>query len=105
MWLTAFQAVPCHPGVIWFQSHCGQIQLLFAGGGEDATAKLLFQFVKAHLEELLRDKSSIFGFDLGEYLPFVGGGFCDAKSRAEIHLCLAIQKAQAPQVAKFLADY
>jgi alanyl aminopeptidase len=85
------------------------------------------EFVKAHFDEIMKDKPNIFGFDLGGMLPRVGAGFCDAQSRGELQAffgpiasnhpgaprtlaqtlesidqCIATRVAQQPSVAEFL---
>ncbi|MBZ5723933.1 MAG: M1 family metallopeptidase [Acidobacteriia bacterium] len=104
--------------------------LLFAGASEPATRTMPFEFVKAHFDQIMSGHPSIFGNDLGSFLPGVGGAFCDAKSRGElqaffaprvdkytgapralaqaiegIDLCIAIKAAQEPSVAAFLEKY
>jgi hypothetical protein len=45
---------------------------------------MAFDFIKAHFDEIMKDNPSIFGNDLGTYLPQSGASFCDAKSRSEL---------------------
>lgn len=105
--------------------------LLLAGGSASpGTRKLPFQFVKAHFDQIMSSHPSIFGNDLGSFLPRVGQSFCDAQSRSElqafftplvdkyagaprtlaqvlegIDLCVANKVAQEPGVAAFLGKY
>ncbi len=104
--------------------------LLFAGSSDRATRTMPFQFVKAHFDQIMSGHPTIFGNDVGSFLPGVGGAFCDAKSRAElqafftplvdkytgapralaqvlegIDLCIANKAAQEPGVAAFLEKY
>jgi alanyl aminopeptidase len=56
------------------------VNLIFGPIGAPETRALPFEFVKAHYDELVAriPAGSTFGF--GEFLPFVGGAFCDEKS-------------------------
>ncbi len=105
-------------------------RLLFSGGNENTTAPLSFRFIKAHIDELLKDRPSVFGMELGDALPIVGTHFCDVQSRSDldtffaplaakyeglprnlaqveegIDRCVAIKNSQAAGVAAFLAKY
>ena len=104
--------------------------LLFPGQSSPATRKLPFEFVKAHFDQIMKGNPSIFGNSFGAFLPNVGGGFCDAKSREELQayftpivdkydgasrnlakvletvdLCIARVTAQKAGVGGFLAKY
>jgi alanyl aminopeptidase len=101
--------------------------VLSSGQRSPRSRKMPFEFVKAHFDELMKDKPSIFGFDLGGMLPRVGEGLCDARSREEVQSffgplaakyngaprtlaqtlesidqCLANKAAQEPSVREFL---
>jgi alanyl aminopeptidase len=104
--------------------------LLSSGQSFPDTRKMPFQFIKAHFEEIMKDHPSIFGNDMGAYLPFAGGSFCDAESRREVQsffapkvdqyagaprnlaqvlegidLCIARKTAQQDSVKAFLEKY
>jgi alanyl aminopeptidase len=104
--------------------------LLLAGGGEPETRGLSFEFIKQHFDELMAGSPSIFGNDLGSFLPYSGGAFCDAQSRERfraffaplvdkysgaprhfaqvlegIDLCIAQKAAQESSVKAFLEKY
>ena len=104
--------------------------LLFGGQGSPVTRKHAFEFVKAHFDEIMKDKPSIFGNSFGAILPSVGRSFCDAESRKQLRdyfaplvdqydgaprnlaqvlegvdLCIARVAAQRPSVSEFLAKY
>jgi len=104
--------------------------LVSAGQGYPDTRKMPFQFVKEHLAQIMEGNPSVFGNDLGSYLPFTGGSFCDAGSRRElqeffgplvdkytgaprnlaqvlegIDLCIAQKTAQQDIVKAFLEKY
>jgi cytosol alanyl aminopeptidase len=104
--------------------------LLGAGRESPQTRKMPFEFLQAHFDEIMKGHPSIFGVDLGTYLPNVGATFCDAQSRNElqtffgprveqypgapralarvlegIDLCIAGKTAQEPGVAAFLKRY
>ena len=104
--------------------------LLLAGQGQPETRNLSFEFVKQHFDELTAGHPNIFGNDLGSFLPYSGGGFCDARSRDEfqaffaarvdkfsgaprnyaqmlegIDLCIAQKAAQEASVRAFLEKY
>ncbi|HEY1271466.1 MAG TPA: ERAP1-like C-terminal domain-containing protein, partial [Terriglobales bacterium] len=108
----------------------GYIFLVNAGQGWPATRHMAFEFIKAHFDQITRDRPSIFGFDLGAFLPRAGQSFCDEKSRNElqaffgpivdrysgaprnlaqvveaIDLCIAKKAAQSAGVAAFLRKY
>jgi alanyl aminopeptidase len=100
-----------------------------AGQRWPQTRKIPFEFVKAHFDELMKDKPNMFGFDFGGMLPRVGQGFCDKESRDELQAffgplstkysgaprtltqtleaidqCIAHKAAQQASVEGFLAD-
>jgi alanyl aminopeptidase len=102
--------------------------VLFGALGEPETERMPFDFVKTHYEELLKRIPAGGGVDAGASLPFVGGGLCDASSRAEfvsffeerapkftggarnyaqsleaIKLCEAQKSAQGADIAAFFA--
>jgi alanyl aminopeptidase len=104
--------------------------LLIGARGMPFYDRLHFDFAKAHFDELMKDHPSIFGFDFGSFLPYVGAGFCDTGSRTELQaffepvvsrytgapriltqvlegvdLCIANKKAQQPGVIEFLKRY
>jgi alanyl aminopeptidase len=104
--------------------------LLSSGQRYPDTRKMPLQFIKEHFDELMKDHPSIFGNDLGSYLPYSGGSFCDAASRQElqsffapkvdryagaprnlaqtlegIDLCIANKAAQQDSVKVFLEKY
>ncbi|HUI55371.1 MAG TPA: M1 family metallopeptidase [Bryobacteraceae bacterium] len=104
--------------------------LVSAGQDFPDTRKMPFQFIKAHFDQIVAGNPSIFGNDLGSFLPFAGGSFCDAESKKElqaffsplvnkytgaprnlaqvlesIDLCIANKAAQAPSVNAFLQRY
>jgi alanyl aminopeptidase len=104
--------------------------LISAGQSYPDTRKLPFQFIKAHFDEIMKDHPSIFGNDMGSFLPFAGGSFCDSASRGElqaffspkvdqyagaprnlaqtlegIDLCIARKTAQQDSVKAFLEKY
>ncbi len=61
----------------------GFLLLLVPGQASPNTRKMAFEFLKAHLEEIMKNHPSIFGNDLGSLLPLVGQSFCDLESRIE----------------------
>jgi alanyl aminopeptidase len=108
----------------------GFMLLLAPGQSSSETRNMPFEFLKAHFDEIMKDKPSIFGFDLGSFLPLVGQSFCDAESRNELQaflgpladkytgaprrlaqvlegvdLCIANKNAQQPSVTAFLEKY
>ncbi len=58
--------------------------LLFSPLHERGTEKLPFQFVRQHIDELIKVLPGEVGSDLAARLPAVGGAFCDASSRQEV---------------------
>lgn len=104
--------------------------LLFGGQNSPATRKMSFEFVKAHLDQLMKGNPSIFGDSFGSFLPDSGRGLCDPQSRRQLQdyfdpivgkydgaprklaqtlevvdLCIARVAAQRPSVSEFLAKY
>jgi alanyl aminopeptidase len=104
--------------------------LLIGARGMPFHDRLHFDFGKGHLDELTKDHPSIFGFDFGSFLPYLGSGFCDTGSRNELQaffepvvsrytgapriltqvlegvdLCIANKKARQPGVIEFLKRY
>jgi alanyl aminopeptidase len=103
--------------------------LIFSGQEEASTRRLASEYVKAHFDQIAAKMPSGGTFELGAFLPFVGGSFCDAASRAEletffgpkianfvggrrnlqqvlegIDLCTASKAAQQASVASFLRE-
>jgi len=58
--------------------------LVTAGQGFNDTRKLPFEFIKAHFDQIMSDRLSIFGNDFGALLPYSGQTFCDPESRHEL---------------------
>jgi alanyl aminopeptidase len=108
----------------------GNSLLVSAGQGWPATRHMAFEFIKAHFDQIMRDRPSIFGFDLGALLPRSGQLSCDEKSKQElqaffgpiverytgaprnlaqvveaIDLCIAKKAEQSAGVAEFLRKY
>ena len=104
--------------------------LLFAGQGSPDARSLSFEFVKQHFDELTAGHPSIFGNDVGSYLPFSGRSLCDTQSRDRyqaffaplvdkssgaprnfaqvlegIDLCIAQKSEQEASVEAFLEKY
>ncbi len=104
--------------------------MIAPGQSQSDTRRMPFEFVKSHYQEIIKGKPSIFGFDLGAFLPRVGSSFCDKQSRQElesffgsrvaeyeggkralaqvvegINQCIANKAAQGPSVAAFLRKY
>jgi alanyl aminopeptidase len=104
--------------------------LIFGPTGVPETRSLPFEFVKANYDALVArvPAGSTFGF--GEFLPFVGGAFCDeqsaeavkaffepkvdrfpgtkrnlAQTLESIRICTAYTAAQRDSVAEFLKKY
>jgi alanyl aminopeptidase len=105
-------------------------RLYFAGQEYAETQKLAFQFIKAHFDQIVSGRPSVFGNDLGAILPQAGATFCDAQSKKElqdffaplvsqfagaprtlaqtlegIDLCIAGKAALEASVKEFLAKY
>jgi alanyl aminopeptidase len=105
-------------------------RLYFAGQDYAETRKLGFQFIRAHFDQIVRGRPSVFGSDLGALLPQAGAAFCDAPSRQElrdfftplvsqfagaprtlaqtleqIDLCMAGKAARQASVKEFLGKY
>jgi alanyl aminopeptidase len=70
-------------------------RLYFAGQENAETRKLGFQFIRGHFDQIVSGRPSVFGNDLGAYLPQSGATFCDAQSRQEL------QDFFAPRVSQF----
>jgi alanyl aminopeptidase len=108
----------------------GSSLLLSPGQAFPDTRKLAFQFVKENFDRITAGNPSIFGNDLGSFLPFAGASFCDAGSRHEVQdffaprvdkyagasrnlaqvlesidLCIAQKAAQQESVREFLEKY
>ena len=94
------------------------------------TRDIPFEFVKQHLDTLLKRLPREVGEDYAAILPSVGGNFCDAKHREEldsffadrvkdynggprtlaqtlesIDLCIAARKSLTPELTAFLNQY
>jgi len=105
-------------------------RLYLAGQDYAETRKLAFQFIRTHFDQIVRGRPSVFGNDLGAYLPQSGGAFCDPQSRQElqdffaplvsqfagaprtlaqtleqIDLCIAGKAAREASVKEFLGKY
>ncbi len=103
--------------------------LLFGPLDYPATRSLPFDFVKAHLDDLLKRLPREVGEDFAAALPRVGDAFCDATKRDElesffkdrvksyvggqrtleqtiekIDICIGERKAVAPDTDRFLMD-
>jgi alanyl aminopeptidase len=104
--------------------------LLFGPLSYADTRDVPFEFVKRHLDALLKRLPREVGEDYAAMLPSVGGGFCDAKRRDEldsffadrvkdynggprtlaqtlegIDLCIAARKSLTPELTAFLNQY
>ena len=104
--------------------------LLFGPLSYVDTRDVPFEFVKQHLDALLKRLPREVGEDYAAMLPSVGGSFCDAKHRDEldsffadrvkdynggprtlaqtlegIDLCIAARKSLAPELTAFLNQY
>jgi alanyl aminopeptidase len=104
--------------------------LLFGPLAYGETRDLPFDFVKQHIDELLKVLPREVGEDYAASLPQVGKGFCDAKRRDEldsffadrvknfnggprilkqtiesIDLCISARQALGPQLTAFLDKY
>jgi len=104
--------------------------LLFGPLSHVDTRDVPFEFVKQHLDGLLKRLPREVGEDYAAMLPSVGGSFCDAKHRDEldsfftervkdysggprtlaqtlegIDLCIAARKSLTPELAEFLSRY
>jgi cytosol alanyl aminopeptidase len=104
--------------------------LLFGPLSYVDTRDVPFEFVKQHLDALLKRLPREVGEDYAASLPSVGGSFCDAKRRGEldaffadrvkdynggprtlaqtlegIDLCIEARKSLAPELTAFLNNY
>jgi alanyl aminopeptidase len=104
--------------------------LLFGPLSSVTTRDIPFEFVKQHLDALLKRLPREVGEDYSAMLPSVGGSFCDAKHRDELNsffaarvkdynggprtlaqtlegidLCIAARKTLAPELTAFLNGY
>jgi alanyl aminopeptidase len=104
--------------------------LLFGPLSYVDTRDVPFEFVKQHLDALLKRLPREVGEDFAAMLPLVGGSFCDAKHRADldsffsdrvkdynggprtlaqtlegIDLCIASRKSLTPELTAFLNQY
>jgi alanyl aminopeptidase len=108
-----------------------EVTLVFGLGQDDPeTQAMPFAFLRAHYDEIMKGNPNIFGTDLLDLLPALGGSFCDTKSRNElqsyleprltgrsagqrtlaqviegIDQCIAITAAQKESIAGFLKRY
>lgn len=105
-------------------------QLLFAGQRQASTRHMAFDFLKAHYREIIKNRPTGGGFDMGSYLPEVGELYCTESGKREIEnffkprigeftggprmlsqvvegigVCIAEKKAQEPSVEAFLRKY
>ena len=105
-------------------------RLLFGPLGYRETRTLPFEFVRQNLDAIVAKLPREVGADMAAALPFAGGGFCDAKGRAQvdeffrdrvkqytggprnlaqvlesINLCTATSAALGLSVAEFLKKY
>jgi aminopeptidase N len=113
-----------------FDSRESFYPLLFGPLSYADTRDVPFEFVKQHLDALLKRLPREVGEDYAAMLPSVGGGFCDAKHRDEldsffrdrvkdynggprtlaqalegIDLCTASRKTLTPELTAFLNQY
>ena len=104
--------------------------LIFGALADPDTRALPFEFVKKNYDALVARIPAGFVFGFGEFMPFVGGAFCDEKSREEvqaffepkieafpgtkrnlaqvletIRICTAYKSAQEASVAEFFRKY
>lgn len=104
--------------------------LLTGGQGSAKTRDIPFHFVKAHYEQILKERPTGGGFDFGGELPRVGQSYCNAESRdalkqyfeprvdqltgaprtlsqvlESIDVCIAQKKAEQPSIEAFLKKY
>jgi alanyl aminopeptidase len=104
--------------------------LLGAGQNSAATRQMPFRFLKAHYDQIVKDRPTGGGMDFGGMLPRTGQSYCDAQSRDElkgffeprvdklmgaprtlsqvlesIDVCIAQKKAEQPSVEVFLKKY
>ncbi len=104
--------------------------LLFGPLAYADTRDVPFEFVKQHLDALLKRLPREVGEDYAAMLPSVGGGFCDARRRDDldsffadrvkdynggprtleqtlegIDLCIAARKSLTPELTAFLNQY
>ena len=105
-------------------------RLLFAGRSSRQTRHMSFEFVQAHIDEILAKAPTSGGFDFGSVLPYAGSAFCSASEKAQlkeffeprvdklvgarrnfdqviesIDICAAQSAQQTPSVEAFLKDY
>jgi alanyl aminopeptidase len=108
----------------------GGYLLLSAGQGSANTRHMPFDFLKAHYDQILKERPTGGGFDFGGALPRVGQSYCNAESRdalkeffkprvdkltgaprtlsqvlESIDVCIAQKKAEQPSVDAFLKKY
>jgi alanyl aminopeptidase len=105
-------------------------QMLLDGRNYPDTRTMSFEFVKQHFDQIVAGHPSVFGNELGSFLPYAGSTFCDAGLREQyraffapivdqyagaprnfaqglegIDLCMARKAAQGASVESFLAAY
>ena len=73
--------------------------LLLNGRYYPDTQTMSFEFVKQHFDELMAGHPSVFGNDLGSYMPSTGSTFCDAGLREQYRAFFA------PLVDKYPGRY
>jgi alanyl aminopeptidase len=105
---------------------------LLLGAGQDSTATrhMPFHFLKAHYEQIVRNRPTGGGSDFGGLLPRVGQTYCDAQAKdalkeffeprvdqlmgaprtlsqvlESIDVCIAQKSAEQPSVEEFLKKY
>ncbi len=108
----------------------GGYLLLSAGQGSTNTRHMPFDFLKAHYEQILKERPTGGGSDFGGLLPRVGQSYCNVESRGalkdffeprvdkltgaprtlsqvleSIDVCIAQKKAEQPSVDAFLKKY
>lgn len=108
----------------------GGYLLLGAGQGAADTRQMPFNFLKAHYDEILKERPTGGGADFGGMLPRVGQSYCNAESRdalkdffeprvdkltgaprtlsqvlESIDVCIAQKQAEQPSVKAFLKKY
>ena len=104
--------------------------LLTAGQGSAKSRHMPLRFVKAHYDQILKERPTGGGFDFAGELPRVGQSYCDAQSRdalkdffesrvdeltgaprtlsqvlESIDVCIAQKKAEQPSVDAFLKKF
>ena len=108
----------------------GGYLLLSAGQGTTATRQMPFDFLKAHYEQIMKERPTGGGFDFAAMLPRVGQSYCNDQSRdalksffepridkltgaprtlsqvlERIDVCIAQKNAEEPSVEALLKKY